>query len=223
MRYRRIYKTIFISQCNLLFYSSAIILTGLLIFSQACHSSKPDTGQLGRGEERQANQPESADLPDEDYKIYSFLINTLLVKPDIKQIVIDRQTNNFAFGFDPLKNLVTYEIYDNYSIKNSKTYELKRRFLLPQNLIYKLVANSDLQIIDDIRKGEDGWENFYIQNPGAQGIVAFSRIGYDQNKDQALLFMSNVANLGDGWSKLLLLQKKDGYWNIKNQIVVSIP
>lgn len=61
-------------------------------------------------------------------------------------------------------------------------------------------------------KKHDGWKSFYAQYPGAGGIMAFSRVGFNEKRDRALLY----STIGCGWlcgtGHYHLLKKESGKW-----------
>ncbi len=61
---------------------------------------------------------------------------------------------------------------------------------------------------------EEGWDNFYRKYPGASGITYLSRVGFNQKRDTALIYVSNVRNGEVGGGAYLLLTKSNGKWSV---------
>jgi hypothetical protein len=61
-------------------------------------------------------------------------------------------------------------------------------------------------------KKHDGWESFYAKYPGAGGIMAFSRVGFNEKRDRAFLY----STIGCGWlcgtGHYHLLKRESGKW-----------
>lgn len=62
------------------------------------------------------------------------------------------------------------------------------------------------------RKKHDGWKEFYAKYPDAGGIMAFSRVGFNEKRDRALLY----STIGCGWlcgtGHYHLLKRESGKW-----------
>jgi hypothetical protein len=61
-------------------------------------------------------------------------------------------------------------------------------------------------------KDHDGWKSFYAKYPGAGGIMAFSRVGFNEKRDRALVY----STIGCGWlcgtGHYHLLKKEASKW-----------
>ena len=68
----------------------------------------------------------------------------------------------------------------------------------------------------------DGWNSFYKKYPGAQGILSFSRIGFNKRRNQALVCVGNQASYKMGAGHLVFLAKKDGAWVIVKEVTLWI-
>lgn len=61
-------------------------------------------------------------------------------------------------------------------------------------------------------KKHDGWKSFYTKYPDAGGIMAFSRVGFNEKRDRALVY----STIGCGWlcgtGHYFLLKREPGKW-----------
>src|SRR5581483_10093465 len=79
---------------------------------------------------------------------------------------------------------------------------------------YELVDETQL---DSIFKAGD-WFAFYNRFPGSPGIMAFSRVGFNEDGTQALLYASNTCGGLCGGGYYVLMEKHNGRWVIVKEI-----
>jgi len=119
-----------------------------------------------------------------------------------------------------LKELIPETIED-FQAKNKETAQLKKKF--PTNINYTLIK------IDELKEffayefdGEMDWEAFYKKYPKSGGLYTFSRVGFSQNGQQALLFVTNWCRSLCGEGNYYLLKKENGEWKVINKHMVWI-
>ena len=61
-----------------------------------------------------------------------------------------------------------------------------------------------------VAKVRSSWKQFYEEYPGAQGILTISRVGFNSDKSEAVVYIHNVASLMNASGKLFFLTKKNG-------------
>ena len=83
---------------------------------------------------------------------------------------------------------------------------------------YELVDETQL---DSIFKAGD-WFAFYKRFPGSPGIMAFSRVGFNEDGTQALLYASNTCGGLCGGGYYVLMEKHNGRWVIVKEIEMWI-
>ena len=65
------------------------------------------------------------------------------------------------------------------------------------------------------------WDQFYAQTECTE-IVSISRVGFNAQMNEALVFYTNVKYAGVGWGRVMLLKKgKDGKW-YESEYVIEI-
>ncbi len=81
----------------------------------------------------------------------------------------------------------------------------------PNSLIVQLVPTKQ---IDSVEVDGDWWTTFYQRYPLSNGLIAFSRVGFDSDRNLALVCVEvDVLPLGGtGW--YLLLERSDSTWKI---------
>ena len=78
------------------------------------------------------------------------------------------------------------------------------KFKLPHTLI------TDTEIDQIFSNG--GWREFYRRYPNSRGIVYLSRVGFNSNETQALLYFAHQYTEAAGEGFLVLLKKTQGEW-----------
>lgn len=165
----------------------------------------------------------------EEYAIYSALINEMFVKGSVNVIVIWDHTSvegidevpAFQIGWlrADLMQLrgkwdLPPEVLDDFTSKNKEKHLLEERFSLKTQ--YVLVSRSDLE---EILKAGREWEGFYSKFPDSQGLTILSRVGLNDKRNQALVWVENVSYVGDTLTDsggYVFLTKAAGSWVIQN-------
>ena len=91
------------------------------------------------------------------------------------------------------------------------------RYPLNSHIKFKLphVLMSDSMhddIFDDEKSIDEGWDLFYQRYTHAHGMVELSRVGFNKDRSQALLYVDNVYSSEGGEGFFVLLEKKDNQW-----------
>lgn len=172
------------------------------------------------------NQSASADgVSDEEYEIYSSVIRQTYIRPDTKMIVVEERTFRYDFAVDDdepwrdKKKGLTIEqsAVDDYEARNNEKWLLnKESFKLPVKI--SLITDLDLKAIFHGNWGELQWINYYRRFPDARGFTMLSRIGFNTERTQALLYIGSRCGPGCGDIHFLLLEKTNGVWATKKEL-----
>ncbi len=170
---------------------------------------------------------ESERIPNDEYEVISHFIQQIKY-PNGSKLVIQQQTVEKKFGYDAfimLGNISTFEYYnkikldtamvDDFKNKNAKTYKLENKFSIPQSVV--LISNKELQ---NIFRDNMGWLRFYMKYPTSRGLIEIDRVGFNDNKTQALLQFGHQDDWLAGRSDLFFLTKDEGKWIIKANYIV---
>jgi hypothetical protein len=103
---------------------------------------------------------------------------------------------------------------DAFRKANAQQVFLHRSF--HSSLDYDLVDESQLEPI--FKKGGGSWTAYYKQFPRAQGILTFSRVGFNSDGTQALLYYNNTCGGLCGAGEYVIMVKRDGRWSIATEI-----
>ncbi len=86
------------------------------------------------------------------------------------------------------------------------------------DLPHVLISNKEIDRI----LNHGGWDDFYERYPDCRGIVWLSRVGFNSNRSQALLYFGNQYTEYAGEGYLILLTKMNGAWKVAAQVTVWI-
>jgi len=156
----------------------------------------------------------------EEYLVYSAFIETRYPQKDFSRIVIQENTVSKSLrsyiDADLLKKKLPEleeKIIKDFQDKDNQICHFDRRFVL--DVDYTLLTNKER---GEIFAFPDGWEIFYNNYPGANGIMEFSRVGFNSQRTKALIYQGNQSNWLAGMGQYILLLKKDGRWEIEKEV-----
>ena len=107
---------------------------------------------------------------------------------------------------------------DSFRTANSQQAFLHRSIRSP--IDYELVTSAQLEPIFCKHCGD--WPEYYKRFPGASGIVTWSRVGFNSDGTQALFYESYRCGGLCGTGRYVLMEKKNGSWMIRTDIVVWV-
>jgi hypothetical protein len=164
-----------------------------------------------------------ADLEKEEQAIYaSFLKNNL------EPIVIQKDTSTewLRSSEDELKQRMEYiasglpnasnETLDNFFQRNRQSTQLAPDMQL--GVHYILLSTDDLSAVID---QPDGWDTFHKTYLPA-GYMQFSRVGFNDTVDQAIVYVSSIPGPMMGSGNYYLLEKEAGQWSIREQVLAWV-
>ena len=178
------------------------------------------------------SQPEAtSDLDREkaEYEVYSALIEGKFSMEALQQVVIKDQTDIFStlgesqdtqdrlrkelpgLKKETLEDFVTRSA-ENIPLK-AESFDLSK----PVKLLSESEVNSFFNSTDT-----NGWDSFYTQYPDSQGLLTLSRVGFDKNQEQALVYYGNMSHWLAGAGFYVLLVKTNGEWQIKKETMAWI-
>jgi|ERR1700675_72950 len=169
----------------------------------------------------------------EEYVVLSRLLITQYDHKDIKSFVIVEDTASVqeastfigtvgGWIFSGAKRPeVEQETSADYDAKAQDSFILSNKLTL--STPYHLVSAQDLRQLFH-RKGESvdsrEWKSFYEKYPGSSGIIAFSRVGFNKKRNQALVYVMHQSGLVGGSGVFYVLSKQSGFWEVQNQAVI---
>ncbi|MGD2250698.1 MAG: hypothetical protein PVF58_20060 [Candidatus Methanofastidiosia archaeon] len=172
-------------------------------------------------------------LKEEEYAVYRALLNEgyhliedKYSRDEIQMIVIIDHT----YGCEPYEDLskvlewvgqkmplTEQETLDNFQLRNAESHPLGDYF----NLSVEVVLVSIEEIREMFQK-DNGWEEFYATYPFSQGTMILSRVGFNTDMDQALLYVEFSTDYSIGGAYYILFTKENGVWTLQNWIISLI-
>jgi len=156
----------------------------------------------------------------ESLEIYSNLINEF---KQAKRIVI---TDYTSIGFTDLDRLNFEQLRKEFSeFKNQDLQEETFKDFKNQNINSEKILKSEIpndkivlisrEEVDKIFKNNrKGWDNFYRKFPKSQGILTLSKIGFNENKTQAIVYYGNQSHYLAGIGYLAYYIKINDSWKL---------
>ena len=111
----------------------------------------------------------------------------------------------FRFGGHPV--LVDRATIENFKRGNQKSQHFPHQITF--SVPHKFLTENDLA---SVFKEKDGWQEFKRNYPNSDGYFSFSRIGFNQDNTEALLYAEQRAGWLRGEGRYVLFRKVDGIW-----------
>lgn len=161
-----------------------------------------------------------------EYAVYRALIEEMYVLDWVKLIVIrnetvlDSQYYAGAFGV-PDELSLSPEILNSIENRNRQPQAISR-----DNLVLSVACEIlDQEAFDQVftRDDEhpkdiwDNWDRFYEKYPDSQGIMRLSRVGFNTDGSEALVYVGNTQHDLVGAGYYVLLVKKAGTWVVHSK------
>lgn len=191
------------------------IMIGVLLF--ACEKKSSDEWP-----EFTLIQPD--DISDEEYELYSLVINELYSSSEIiiRQRSIDDIWNIpegfFEYPID-LVFLQDNSLYVNFQEMNDTAYYFDEKFTAEEKVIH-LISTDELAYIFDGTDLDENWETFYSIYPEASGFNKLSRIGFNDSSTLAVFEIGHYFFSLGASGYLVFLQKTNDQWTVENVIMI---
>ena len=155
----------------------------------------------------------------EEYAVYSALVRQNPIGYNLgSSFVVREQTVAGLDMFErTLENVhrLPSGLVDSYRSRNAASYTLGPNLDIEQD--YVLMPQ---EVFDEIFLKEGAlWTDFEATYPGASGFVAFSRVGFNADGDEALAEMGYRCGDLCGAGGLYLLVKEDGTWTVQEELM----
>jgi hypothetical protein len=87
---------------------------------------------------------------------------------------------------------------------------------LHPSIDYEIVTSAQLEPI--FCKHCGFWPAYYKQFPGSQGLLTFSGVGFSADGTQAFFYFSNRCEELCGTGDYVIMEKRDGRWDIQKEV-----
>lgn len=164
---------------------------------------------------------DAADIEKEEQAVYSFFVGSgdgpvVLLQDTATDISKDDPQQTIDYVKSGLPS-VSKETLSNYLDRNEKPSQLSPDMQL--GVEYVLLSAEEQQ---SIFSEPGGWDAFHKKYPNSGGYTVLSRVGFNNSLDQALIYVGNMGGPLMGAGFYYLLEKKNGEWQIIEQIMVWI-
>lgn len=169
-----------------------------------------------------AQSVENATIEREEYVVYSAMIPEVYAEDESRFMVITNPTSTWRyqtakkdFQFFYPAPVVSQETLDDFLSRNKTNRWLTRKFDL--KVEYVLGDYQEIKKLIGLANPLDDWKNFFKHYPAAHGFIHFSRVGFDQQMHQALLYAGwRCPGLCGQW-EFILLEKSNQVWKVVNR------
>jgi hypothetical protein len=160
--------------------------------------------------------------------IYAVVIEELFAgkklsdKP-IKLLLLENQTRFDDFEGDKAITAAPNSAPMFTGLKPDTIQSLIRQNSRPYPLTNPAKTSLKVQLIDGKIAQEtvqnNRWQKLYADHPDCSGIVSFSKVGFDKDGKQALVYVAHVYGEDAGRGTILFLQKTGQQWKVQAKAV----
>jgi hypothetical protein len=182
-----------------------------------------------------SGRPAKEGVAEEEYAVYDVVIERLYVqRRSASLIVISKETESGAQpepGKGPIIGVADPEemkgalkliadLTPAYEARNKEPAKLKELFKLPAD--YVLVSKK--KGLGLLAKDQGETKHFSKAYPGSEtvGLVGLSRVGFNADHTQALIYAVHWCGSGCGDGMFVLLRKENNRWNIRYETIASV-
>ena len=165
--------------------------------------------------------PSAVDIEKEEQAVYSFFVGA-----STGPALILEETSSSIGGDTPqelkeqLRNSfkdISRETVESFAARNVESVQLSPDMDL--GVEYVLLSHEELAEISS----QPNWGELLTEKyPGSYGYTIFSRVGFNNTLDEAVIYVGNVAGPLMGSGDFYLMEKIDGEWLIKEQYMIWI-
>lgn len=156
----------------------------------------------------------------EEFEVYAAIINEMV---DGDPVVIEETTASLSFEAwiphlsDSWSDMPTNDMLLDWTEKNREACPLPQR--IPLQREYVLLSEQEHA---EFFKSGGGWSSFYRRYPKPDGLLRFSRVAFDSDKDTALVYFYRISYYLSSVGSFLLLKKDGDRWVVKQEGIILI-
>lgn len=165
--------------------------------------------------------PAATDIEREEQAVYSFFLNegegpALILQETSTNISTDNPKQTLDYIKEGLPSL-SNETIDSFMERNVQPGQLSPDMDL--GVEYILLTSQELSGITS----QPNWGEVLTEKyPGSYGYTIFSRVGFNNSLDQAVIYVGSVGGPLMGSGFYYLMEKKNGEWLMMEQVMVWI-
>jgi hypothetical protein len=182
-----------------------ILMSVSFIFVIACSTLMPKPAPL------------TADIEKEEHTVYSFFVGAdnapVLILQETSTNISEQSPKELRQSIKAGFKNISNETIDSYLARNKQPSKLSPDMNL--GVGYTLLTLDELAKISS----QPNWGEILAEKyPGSHGYTIFSRVGFNNTLDQAVIYVAKVAGPMMGSGSYYLLEKKDGAWLLMDQV-----
>lgn len=170
--------------------------------------------------------PTAPDIEAEEEAVYAALFDEMYGEPQM--LVLIAETETTPMSVENTDSTLEYvlsqmgglseETVAGFRSRNEAAYPLRPDMDL--GLPYVLLTRDDVDEIFDVNTS--GWDVFYTRYPNSPGLTSVSRVGFNADFTQALVYIGTQSHWLSGAGYYVLLAKTGGRWQVEQQVMTWI-
>jgi hypothetical protein len=164
-------------------------------------------------------KPSQADFEQEEQAVYAVFVGKgpALILKDTSTSVSDEDPQKMINNLKDSLPGISRSTMDNYVERNAQPSQLSTDMQLGAE--YTLLSSEELAKISS----QPNWHEILREKfPGSNGYLIFSRVGFNNTLDQAVIYVGAVQGPLMGSGSYYLLEKQNGEWKIIKETMVWI-
>lgn len=154
----------------------------------------------------------------DEYAVYQAVLKQLFLNKVGQTIVLNKEVTGCSTIIDretekQISRDKLEELFNDCSGKKYGNYELVDNYFQPEEKIV-LVSEDELGKLF-IPSCDLGWKKFYRKFPNSVGNASFSRVGFDSERNFAVVNFGNQSACLAGGGQIVFLQKENDIWKVK--------
>jgi hypothetical protein len=174
--------------------------------------------------------------PDEEYAVYSVVIDEMYGQEWVKTIIIHEESRHLLYIGLHIPEVIEVIHSDKAELFPGPfiTWAAEHIPGIDRSTVEDFVAkpsakimprfrtNKPCKVIGDSSRPDGGWDAFHRKYPSSQGLLRLSRVGFSKDGMQAMVYIGNLYNGRDGGGHFVVLSKESGQWVVKSKVQLWI-
>jgi len=157
----------------------------------------------------------------EEYVVYAAILEGTFIRDDTKQVLIMDHTQtqeavvmeSFLADFQESTLMAAPELVTSFKERNQQSHPLEA--VLDLEVEYQLLTQEE---VDELRSLDEssGWKLFYEKYPDTVGFIHLSRVGFNADLSQALVYIAHYHYQQPLLGGYYLMTRQDGRWVVES-------
>jgi len=168
-------------------------------------------------------------IDSQEYEILGFLLD-FISEGETEYVVLQNETeNDFVTGnIDLFKKQeedlkgISSELMLDFVSKNMKSWPLEADKIQTERKILLQSPEELEKAFDGTGTSSSGWDAFYRKHPESDGQTVVSRVGFNEKRTEALVYIAGMHDYLCAEGNLYHLKKTDSKWQLSDIIALWI-